>query len=108
VNNALYPEIADHYARIFRILKSLPCDVFLGAHGKYYNMEAKFARLNQDGGANPFIASDGYKRYVAEREKNVRNWRNKRRMQDENADWGPRRRSGFVAIGFFRAESRRQ
>src|SRR5205085_8601673 len=33
VNNARYPEIARDYERGFRVLKSLPCDVFLGAHG---------------------------------------------------------------------------
>ena len=43
VNNALYPQIAQAYERMFRILKSLPCDVFLGAHGNYYGMEGKFA-----------------------------------------------------------------
>lgn len=67
VNNALYPQIADDYARMFRILKLLPADVFLGAHGNYYGMEAKFARM-KEGGPNPFIDPDGYKSYVAERE----------------------------------------
>jgi metallo-beta-lactamase class B len=67
VNNVRYPEIADDYARGFRVLKSLPCDVFLGAHGSYYGMEAKYARLN-DGGPNPYIDSEGYKNYVADRE----------------------------------------
>ena len=71
VNNALYPQIADDYARMFRVLKSLPCDVFLGAHGNYYGMDEKFAKVKQ-GGANPFIDPDGYKRYVAEREKTFR------------------------------------
>ena len=41
VNNALYPQIASDYERMFRVLKSLPCDIFLGAHGNYYGMEAK-------------------------------------------------------------------
>ena len=67
VNNASYPEIADDYAHGFRVLKSLPCDVFLGAHGSYYNMEAKHARLNV-GGANPYIDPAGYKNYVLDRE----------------------------------------
>src|ERR1700737_2844072 len=71
VKNALYPQIADDYTRMFRALKSLPCDVFLGAHGNYYGMEAKFASMNQRG-ANPFIDPDGYKQYVAEREKTLR------------------------------------
>src|SRR5438552_5017939 len=45
VNNALYPNIAEDYARTFRVLKSLPCDIFLGAHGEYYGMEEKYARI---------------------------------------------------------------
>jgi metallo-beta-lactamase class B len=71
VNNTLYPQIADDYVRMFRVLKSLPCDVFLGAHGNYYGLEEKFARMSQ-GGANPFIDPDGYKRYIAERETTFR------------------------------------
>jgi metallo-beta-lactamase class B len=67
VNNSRYPEIANDYARGFRVLKSLPCDVFLGAHGGYYGMEAKHARLIA-GGANPYLDSAGYKSYVADRE----------------------------------------
>jgi metallo-beta-lactamase class B len=71
VNNALYPQIASDYERMFRVLKALPCDVFLGAHGNYYGMEAKRARMNE-GAANPFIDPEGYKTYVAEREQTFR------------------------------------
>jgi metallo-beta-lactamase class B len=67
VNNSRYPEIADDYTRGFRVLRSLPCDVFLGAHGGYYDMEAKYARLNA-GGANPYIDPKGYQDYVSDRE----------------------------------------
>jgi metallo-beta-lactamase class B len=67
VNNAAYPDIADDYARGFRVLKSLPCDVFLGAHGSYYGMEAKYARL-KSGGLNPYVDPAGYKDYVLDRE----------------------------------------
>jgi metallo-beta-lactamase class B len=71
VDNTLYPRIAQDYDRMFHVLGSLPCDVFLGAHGNYYGMEAKFARLNK-GGPNPFIDPEGYKSYVAEREQAFR------------------------------------
>jgi len=71
VNNALYPQIASDYERMFRVLKSLPCDVFLGAHGNYYDMEAKYGRMKM-GGPNPFIDPEGYKSYVAEREQAFR------------------------------------
>jgi metallo-beta-lactamase class B len=71
VNNVLYPQIAQDYELTFKTLKSLPCDIFLGAHGSYYGMESKFARLNP-GGVNPFIDPKGYKSYVAEREQAFR------------------------------------
>ncbi len=71
VNNTLYPQIASDYERMFRVLKSLPCDVFLGAHGDYYGMEAKYARMKL-GGPNPFIDPEGYKSYIAEREQTFR------------------------------------
>ncbi|HZR28404.1 MAG TPA: subclass B3 metallo-beta-lactamase [Terriglobales bacterium] len=75
VNNARYPEIARDYERGFRVLKSLPCDVFLGAHGSYYGMEAKYAQMSarlKAGEANPYIDPEGYKSYVAEREQTFR------------------------------------
>ena len=71
VNNPRYPEIARDYERGFQVLRALPCDVFLGAHGSYYGMEAKFARLKV-GGPNPYIDPEGYKKYVAEREQAFR------------------------------------
>lgn len=68
VNNALYPNIADDFKQTFRVLKSLHCDVFLGAHGDYYGMEAKFARMTPNG-PNVFVDPKGYADYVADREK---------------------------------------
>jgi metallo-beta-lactamase class B len=71
VNNALYPQIASDYERMFQVLKALPCDIFLGAHGNYYGMEAKYAQM-KTGAPNPFIDPDGYKSYVAERDQAFR------------------------------------
>ena len=68
VNNAAYPQIARDYERTWRVLKSLPCDIFLGAHGNYFGLEEKSPRL-KEGSPNPFIDPDGYKQYVAEKEK---------------------------------------
>jgi len=53
VNNAAYPQISSDYAKTFTVLQSLHCDVFLGAHGSYYDMESKYARVSA--GVNPFI-----------------------------------------------------
>jgi metallo-beta-lactamase class B len=71
VNNELYPQIAEDYERMFRVMKSLNADVYLGAHGDYYGMEAKFARM-KPGAANPFIDPEGYKRYISEKEQEFR------------------------------------
>ena len=68
VGNTAYPGIAQDYERMFRTLQSLPVDIFLGAHGSYFGMEAKYARM-KDGGVNPFVDPDGYKRYVAQKER---------------------------------------
>lgn len=67
ITNRDYPEIADDFAKTFRLLKALPCDIFLGAHGNYYDMEAKVARLQKDPKSNPFIDPEGYRAYVENR-----------------------------------------
>ncbi|MGA3238435.1 MAG: subclass B3 metallo-beta-lactamase [Bryobacteraceae bacterium] len=71
VGNKNYPGIADDYVKTFAVLKSLPCDLFLGAHGAYFGLLAKYDRMKA-GAANPFIDPDGYKAYIAEREATFR------------------------------------
>jgi metallo-beta-lactamase class B len=63
VNNSAYPQIAEDYERTFRVLKSLRCDIFLGAHGSYFGLEAKYSAM-REGKRNPFIDPEGYKKYV--------------------------------------------
>jgi len=72
VNNADYPKIADDYTQTFALLKSLPCDIFLGAHGNYYDMIAKHERLEKNPKTNSFIDPQGYKAYVALKEATFR------------------------------------
>jgi metallo-beta-lactamase class B len=71
VDNKDYPEMAADYVKTFEILKSLPCDLFLGAHGKYYGMAEKYPRAVK-GEKNPFVDPAGYQAYVGEREKTFR------------------------------------
>lgn len=71
VNNKDYPEIATDFARTFEVLKSLPCDIFLGAHGAYYGMVDRYALLKK-GQANAFVNPEGYKEYVALKERAFR------------------------------------
>jgi metallo-beta-lactamase class B len=68
VDNRDYPEIADDFARTFRMLGALPCDVFLGAHGGYYGMAAKYERVRKESGGNPFVDPEGYRAYVRQKE----------------------------------------
>jgi metallo-beta-lactamase class B len=71
VGNAAYPRIAEDYARTFRVLASLPADLFLGAHGSYFDLEGKYARLKA-GASAPFVDAAGYRGFVAEREQAFR------------------------------------
>lgn len=71
VGNKDYPQIADDYVKTFAVLKSLPCDLFLGAHGAYFGMLEKLEKM-KTGGGNPFIDPAGYQAYVAEREDTFR------------------------------------
>ena len=69
VNNKDYPGIADDYVRSFKVMRSLPVDVFLGAHGSFYNLTEKYSRLEKGGGPNPFVDPEGFKQYVDRSEK---------------------------------------
>jgi metallo-beta-lactamase class B len=67
VGNSVYPAIASDYERGFAVLHSLPCDLFLGAHGGYFGLVAKLPRY-QAGDHDVFIDPAGYKAYIDERE----------------------------------------
>jgi metallo-beta-lactamase class B len=71
VNNATYPQIAADYERTFKVLKALPCDIFLGAHGAYFDIEAKYTRMKEAGSA-AFVDREGYAKFVADRERAFR------------------------------------
>ncbi len=67
IDNKQYQQIAADYAKGFGVLRALPCDVFLGAHGAYFGMDEKLTRLKA-GAPNPFIDPAGYRAYIEERE----------------------------------------
>jgi len=71
VNNKDYPQIADDYVRGFKVLRALPCDVFLASHSRFYAMPEKYAKL-KDGGPNPFIDPAGYRAHLDLQEKNFK------------------------------------
>ena len=72
VDNPQYPTIAADYDLTFRILKSLPCDVFLASHGSFYSMLEKKKLLAQGKKHNPFIDERGYERFIAQTERAFR------------------------------------
>ena len=67
VDNPKYPNQAQDYERTFAVLKSLPCDIFLGAHGAYFGLKEKYEKYGTEG-SMAFIDPEGYKTWVAERE----------------------------------------
>jgi metallo-beta-lactamase class B len=67
INNRDYPRIAADYVKTFALLKTLPVDLFLGAHGAYFNLKEKLATRDTSA-TNVFVDPEGYKAYVAERE----------------------------------------
>ncbi|HEX5235245.1 MAG TPA: subclass B3 metallo-beta-lactamase [Silvibacterium sp.] len=62
---ASYPGIANDYAHTFALLLSLPCDIFLGAHGSYFNMQEKLSKLPTQG-PSVWIDPDGYRQTFQE------------------------------------------
>ena len=68
VNNKNYPEIADDFARSIKTYKTLPADVFLGAHSWFFDLAGTYKRLGA--ATNPYIDPAGYKAWVANMEKN--------------------------------------
>ncbi len=67
VRNTVYPRIAADYAHEFIVLMALPCDIFLGAHGGYFDLTEKYPRWKA-GDKDAFIDPAGYKAYIADRE----------------------------------------
>jgi metallo-beta-lactamase class B len=64
---AAYPGIATDFDQTFATLKALPCDVFLGAHGFYFDLLAKLERMPKEG-SSVWIDPDGYRQAVLEHE----------------------------------------
>jgi metallo-beta-lactamase class B len=64
-DNPRYPEIARDYEASFRRLRELPCDLFLGAHGAFFDLAGKTKRRAMGMGMrDPFVDPEGYRTYV--------------------------------------------
>ncbi len=72
VGDADYPGIADDFASTFATLRALPCDIPLGPHASYFQLEKKHAALTDPSrdktAANPFVDPEGYRAFVDRKE----------------------------------------
>jgi len=72
IGNAGYPNIAEDYESTFRLLKTLPCDVFLAPHGSFFALLEKIKRMSEGAAENPFIDKQALTRYLENSESNFR------------------------------------
>lgn len=84
VGNTAYPRITEDFEKTFRVLKSLPVDYFLGAHGSYFDLETKYPRFTS--GNVAFFDPAGYKNFVDDREQAFRMELRKQKSARQVAD----------------------
>ena len=53
----LTPALIEQYRKSFQILAALPCDIFLGSHGSFFDLDRK--RKTHD-----FVDPEGYRRFL--------------------------------------------
>jgi metallo-beta-lactamase class B len=68
LDNLAYPEAPAAYEHSFAVWKALPCDVFLGSHGEFFDLQHKW-KAWKAGNRDAFIDPDGYRRAIAEAER---------------------------------------
>lgn len=66
-----YPGIAADFERTFATLRSIPAEIFLGAHGGYFDMLEKLKQYKTIG-PRTFIDPEGYKQYVDDAEQSFK------------------------------------
>jgi metallo-beta-lactamase class B len=67
---ASYPGIAEDFLHGFAVERKLPCDIFLGAHGQYFGMQEKLARLPEEG-SSVWIDPQGYQQTITDAQKRI-------------------------------------
>jgi metallo-beta-lactamase class B len=58
IGNWRYPNIVEDYRKTFATLRSLPCDIFLAAHGSFFDLEEKLKDPSR------FVDPKGYRAYI--------------------------------------------
>jgi metallo-beta-lactamase class B len=67
VNNPKYPNIIDNYQHSFGVVKKMRADVFLTAHGEFFDLKGRYEHLKA-GDRKAFVDPTALRRYVAEAE----------------------------------------
>jgi len=68
-----YPGIRSDFERSFRVLRSLPADIFLASHGEMFSMRRKLGeRADAKNPVDPFIDRAGYVSFIDLEEKRFR------------------------------------
>lgn len=70
VGNEAYPWVMEDFRRSFATWRKLPCDIFLGAHGSYFGLAEKRARM-APGGPNPFVDPKGCRAFLQGAEQRI-------------------------------------
>lgn len=60
-----YPGILQDFQNTFATLHALPCDIFLGAHGGYFDMTTKLQRYPHEG-PRVFLDHTGYESFITD------------------------------------------
>ena len=64
IGNPEYPSIAEDLAASFEMLQKIPVDVYLGAHGYWYDLRNKIPRMKAGEGYRAFIDPQGYREAI--------------------------------------------
>lgn len=64
VNNPKNPTLIAQYQHSFRVLRSLPCDIFLASHGSFFDLSEKIAELKKNPASNPFVNPEEYRQFL--------------------------------------------
>jgi len=66
-----YPGILDDFRATYKKALTFPAELWVSSHASFYNMAAKYEKLQKrgPGDPNPFVDPEGYKAHVAQYEK---------------------------------------
>jgi metallo-beta-lactamase class B len=66
--NLQYPGVVEDYRKTFTRAKTMKVDVFLAAHGEFFDLAGKAAKV-RSGAPNPFVDPNAFKTFVAGQER---------------------------------------